>query len=287
MFENIKTPLNNYIEDAHETPKSNHEYPFWVTHYGITYPDYNYHEIRNNSEISCIEYIISGSGTIITNGKSYRVSKGDTYMLLEGNDQNYYSDSNDPFTKIWFNFYGPLSQSIIDIYGLSDTVLFKNTNTFPYIEQIHTIETSTMDTKLIQEETSAVFLRLIQFMATNKQHLTSESNPVDMIRYYIDCNITKNITMADLSDICNYTPQHIIKIFKKHYNITPHQYILESKLKMSLPLLRTSSKSIEEISSYLGFSDPRHFSFQFEKRIGMRPSTYRKNNNPKKQPQGF
>ena len=41
-------------------------------------------------------------------------------------------------------------------------------------------------------------------------------------------------------------------------------------------MLRGTNKSIEEISDQLGFSDPRHFSLQFEKRIGIRPSAYRK-----------
>lgn len=273
--------LNNRIEDYRKSPRAKNEYPFWITEYGTTFADPHYQEIRYNSEISCIEYIISGSGVINSNGKSYIVNKGDSYMLLEGSDQNYYSNADDPFTKIWFNFKGVLNREIIKIYDLFDTVLFKNTNTLPFIEKIHQIISSNTDPKLIQEETSAVFLRLIQFMANHKQELTSESSSVDMIRYYIDCNITKNIKMSDISAITNYTPQHIIKLFKEKYGITPHQYILDSKIRIALPMLRhgySIHKSIEEISNELGFSDPHHFSFQFKKRMGMRPSLYRKLN---------
>lgn len=279
MSENKQTPLKlRHLEDQHSAPINKNEYPFWVAQYGTTFADPKYQEIRYDSDISCIEYIISGSGVIHSNDKSYIVNKGDSYMLLEGNNQNYYSDLNDPFTKIWINFKGVLSREIIKIYGLSDIVLFKNTNTLPYIEKIHSIISSNTDPKLIQEETSAVFLRLIQFMADHKQRLTTESAPVDMIRYYIDCNITNNIKMSDISNMFHYTPQHIIKIFKEKYGVTPHRYILDSKLRMSLPILRGTNKSIEEISNELGFSDPRHFSAQFEKRTGIRPLAYRKGN---------
>lgn len=271
-----KFKLHNH-EDVHFPIPSKHEYPFWITEYGTTYSDPEYQEIRYTSPVSCIEYIVSGSGVIITNDKSYIVNKGDSYLLLEGSDQNYYSDSSDPFTKMWINFKGVLSREIINIYGLSDCVLFKNTNTLPYIEKIHNIISSNTDPKLIQEETSAVFLRLIQFMADHRQQLTTKSSSIDIIRYYIDCNITKNIKMSDISSICHYTPQHIIKIFKEKYGITPHRYILNSKLKISMPMLRGTNESIEEISNILGFSDPRHFSAQFEKFTGMRPSAYRKN----------
>lgn len=273
-----KFKLTRY-EDVRNPVLNKNEYPFWISEYGTTFANPQYQEIRYDSDVSCIEYIVSGSGIININNKSYIVKKGDSYMLLEGTNQNYYSDPDDPFTKIWINFKGILGREIINIYGLSDCVLFKNTNTLPYIEKIHNIISSNTDPKFIQEETSALFLRLIQFMADHKQQLTPESASINMIRYYIDCNITKNIKISDISNICHYTPQHIIKIFKEKYGITPHKYILNSKLKISLPMLRSTDKSIEEISNELGFSDTRHFSAQFEKFMGIRPSAYRKSIN--------
>ena len=211
------TSLNNRMEDYHKSPKAKNEYPFWITEYGTTFADPHYQEIRYNSEISCIEYIISGSGVINSNGKSYIVNKGDSYMLLEGSDQNYYSNADDPFTKIWFNFKGVLNREIIKIYGLFDTVLFKNTNTLPFIEKIHQIISDNTDPKLIQEETSVVFLRLIQFMADHKQELTTESSSVDMIRYYIDCNITKNIKMSYFQNLLYPTISNLTSILSIYH----------------------------------------------------------------------
>lgn len=257
-------------------PTPANEHPFWIPQAGVTFKDQNYHEIRLNSKVSCIEYIISGSGVINSNKKSYIVHQGDTYMLQEGNEHNYYSDPTNPFHKIWFNFNGVLSKEIIKIYGLEDTILFRNTNTMPFISEMHNICQNNTDPEVIQTEASCLFLKTIQFLAKNQQQITVNSTPVDMIRYYIDCNITKNIKVSDISNITHYTPQHIIRIFKQKYGITPHQYIIDSKIRISFAMLRTTNKTIEDISNELSFSDPHHFSHLFEKKTGMRPLAYRK-----------
>jgi len=273
---NQRTTNLSFNEYKIEIPPMANKYPFWITQCGITFKDANYHEIRLDSGVSCIEYIISGSGVINSNKKSFIVSKGDSYMLQEGNEHNYYSDPSDPFQKIWFNFNGVLSKEIIKIYGLTDTVLFKNVNTMPFIEEMHNICKNNTDPEIIQAESSCLFLKIIQFLAKNQKQSNSSSAPVDMIRHYIDCNITKNIKISDISDITHYTPQHIIRIFKQKYGITPHQYIIDSKIRISVPMLRATTKTIEEISNELSFSDPHHFSYLFEKKTGMRPLVFRK-----------
>jgi len=149
-------------------------------------------------------------------------------------------------------------------------------NTMPFIEEMHNICKNNTDPEIIQAESSCLFLKIIQFLAKNQKQSNSSSAPVDMIRHYIDCNITKNIKISDISDITHYTPQHIIRIFKQKYGITPHQYIIDSKIRISVPMLRATTKTIEEISNELSFSDPHHFSYLFEKKTGMRPLVFRK-----------
>lgn len=271
-----------FTETLLSYPYPDNEYPFWIPQCGITYKDPKYHEIRLDSNVSCIEYVISGSGIINSNKKSFIVNRGDSYMLCEGNEHNYYADPNDPFHKIWFNFSGVLSKEIIKIYGLDDTVLFKNINTMPFIEEMHNICRNNDDPEVIQAEASLVFLKTIQFLAKNYSKISTDSTPVDMIRYYIDCNITKNIKLSDIVAITHYTPQYIIRIFKQKFGITPHQYIIDSKIRISLTMLRSTTKTIEEISTELSFSDPHHFSYLFEKKTGMRPTAYRKSTNKPK-----
>ena len=84
------------------------DYPFTVSMTGISYCDGSYIINRPHSFTSCIEYIIEGSGTVMCNNRRYTAKKGDVYLLREGTDHYYYSDTDTPWTKIWINFTGRL-----------------------------------------------------------------------------------------------------------------------------------------------------------------------------------
>ena len=85
----------------------------------------------------------------------------------------------------------------------------------------------------------------------------------------------KGLTQEQLAEHFYVSEEHLIRLFKKSYHITPHQYILQSKIRIAMLMLRTTKDSVEEISYRLNFSDPHHFSAQFKKLVGIRPLPYR------------
>jgi len=252
------------------------EYPFWISQYGITHKNISYHQLRIDSDVTCVEYVISGSGVIISNNRSFIVNKGDTYMLTAGSNLNYYSSPENPFEKIWINVKGVLAKQIIEIYKLQDTVLFRNTNTHDLISAIHNICKTETNPQIIQDKVSLLFISLIQFLYRNQRKITAKSEIIDLFRYYIDCHITENIKLSEVAKLSHISPEHAIRIFKKKYGITPHQYIIESKIKIAKSMLTASNNSIAQIAEALSFSDPHNFSAQFQKHTGKRPSVFRK-----------
>ena len=276
MKENSSKPFN-LKETASSTIANPDEYPFWICQYGVTHKNVSYHELRMNTNITCIEYIISGSGVVISNNRSFIVNPGDTYMLTAGSNVNYYSNPDDPFEKIWINVKGVLAKQIVEIYKLQDTVLFRNTNTYDMLYNIHNICKSETNPQIIQDKVSLLFISLIQFLYRSKKQINEESEIIDMFRYYIDCHITENIKLSDVANMAHISMEHAVRTFKKKYGITPHQYIIDSKMKIAQSMLRTTNHSVAQIALMLSFSDPHNFSALFAKYTGVRPSVFRKN----------
>lgn len=88
---------------------------------------------------------------------------------------------------------------------------------------------------------------------------------------YIQMNYRQKIPMEKLSKISGYTDQHLIRLFKKHLNTTPIQYINDTKCYHAIAMLRNESLSIQEIAYELGFDSPNYFSRLFKSHTGLSP----------------
>lgn len=268
----LETPLNT---EKYFAPKTEDIYPFYITEYGITLKGIPCYQLRMNSTVACIQYVISGTGIIINNDKIFTVREGDTFLLTENTDQIYYSNPDNNFERIWINFKGELAKKLIEIYKIQDSVVFKNVNTLDLLKEIHKICKENTDAKMYKEKTSQAFLKLVQFLSDNKTESFDVSQDIEKIRLYIDLKITENIKLSDLAKKFSFSKEHIIRLFKKNYGITPHRYILQSKMRIAMIMLKTTEMSVEEIAEKLNFSDSRHFSVQFRKNIGYKPSEYK------------
>ncbi len=96
---------------------------------------------------------------------------------------------------------------------------------------------------------------------------------------FLEQNYLKNdISIDYLANLCNYTTAHFINLFKKIYNTTPKNYIVDLRMQKAKDLLIYTPYSILEISDITGYSNPAYFSAAFKTSVGCSPLTYRKKN---------
>ena len=258
------------------TPPMTEEYPFWIPAYGVS--DHHikpHHEITANTEITRIQYVLSGKEIINTKNISCVASAGDTYILHAGDMHNYYSDVAHPARKIWIHVKGKLADDIVKIYHLDDVVLLKNIDTGNWIKKMHELCNSTGDPYVIQEEGAALFVKGISNISREYRKKQANVDFLDDVKSYIDLHVQDNLSIDELSKISNYSVDYTIRHFKNKFGITPHQYILKSKMALATTLLRSSNESIASIAERLGFCNVGYFSNVFFSHKGMRPSEFR------------
>ena len=71
------------------------------------------------------------------------------------------------------------------------------------------------------------------------------------------------------------SPFSLLRQFKSHAGVTPHDYIMNLRLNRAKNLLSNEGMAINEISRAVGFRDQRYFSRWFSKSTGVSPSAYR------------
>ena len=92
---------------------------------------------------------------------------------------------------------------------------------------------------------------------------------------YIDANMTREITLADLAALAGVSRHHFIRSFRAATQRTPYAYLVERRLAHAVDALRYGTSSIEQIARESGFRSAPGFSNVFKKHIGMAPSEFR------------
>ena len=97
-----------------------------------------------------------------------------------------------------------------------------------------------------------------------------------LIKSYIKNNLSKKITLSDLSWKLHYSTVTLTEHFKKEYDITIMEYVMKKRMEKASRLLINSELSIREISEECGFCDNEYFSRCFKNYYGTSPVAWRK-----------
>ena len=84
------------------------------------------------------------------------------------------------------------------------------------------------------------------------------------------------MTCEEISKVCGLSQSHFRSLFKKLLGMTPTRYINKTRLSSAVYLLRSTDKSITDISFDSGFSDVTYFNRLFQKEFGTSPREMRK-----------
>jgi AraC family transcriptional regulator len=94
---------------------------------------------------------------------------------------------------------------------------------------------------------------------------------------FIGANFSEKITVNDVADaVGGISPHHFAHTFAATLGQSPHQYILEHRLRHARDLLTGSSADIADIAYGAGFSDQAHMTEAFRKRVGVTPAQMRR-----------
>ena len=95
---------------------------------------------------------------------------------------------------------------------------------------------------------------------------------------FINGNISKQLTLEEVSQNIYLSPSYLSRIFKKDFNINFINYINTRKIALAQQKLALTSTPIAKVSKQVGFSQASYFTKIFKQKTGMPPSDYRKLN---------
>jgi AraC-like DNA-binding protein len=111
-----------------------------------------------------------------------------------------------------------------------------------------------------------------------KQHsLHMSDHSILHVLDFIHTNYHEAMNVDTLAAIASQSKYHFMRSFKNYTNLSPHQYVIRTRIERSKELLTNTNRSLWDISYEVGFNNPSQFHRNFVTVVGCTPLQYRMN----------
>lgn len=247
-----------------------------------------------------------GSCNYYVNGEKNQLDRDKVFFISRGSMLAVKSIGNGSYPALLF-FHSRLPDLVLFSlqYG-GEILLEKPFDTLPYdfsyLERIHAdagiyasvvslIDLGAGSGSFTALQADMIVRRLFEDLVMKNQDAYKRSQNIQVLKASTRLEIFKRIstardwmeahyqgsaTLEDIAAIASMNSQHFLRMFKQVYSITPHQYLIDLKLKKARQLLENNDLTINDICQSIGFESAFSFSVLFKKRFGMPPSHFRK-----------
>ncbi len=92
---------------------------------------------------------------------------------------------------------------------------------------------------------------------------------------WIDAHAPEPICLDSIAAKAGLSPFHFLRLFAKVLGVTPHQYLVRSRLRHAARLLADRARSITDVAFDVGFGDLSNFVRTFHRAAGVSPRKFR------------
>lgn len=224
-------------------------------------------------------YCVDGAGQLDCGERRYRIGSGDVMLLPKGVAHRYAADPEQPWTIYWLHFNGRLAEALCQHCGLSAPrfhigVQPRVVRIFDGLSELR--RGAYQLTEFIQGcHQIQALLSYLALLVRQGQPDSGGNLDWARVRATMQEHIHGQLSLDMLAASVNVSKYHFIKKFKAWSGQSPIQYFIHMKVQRACYLLDSTTMSVKEVASALGYDDVYYFSRQFKKVVGLAPSSYR------------
>jgi AraC family transcriptional regulator len=123
---------------------------------------------------------------------------------------------------------------------------------------------------------NALAVHLLQHYSARKPKIKEYLNglskrQLNLVVDYIQNHLDRDLGLKELAFLLHMSPHYFCQLFKQSMGMTPHQYVIQTRVYRAKELLLTEKYSIAQVSLMVGFANQSHLNRHFKKLLGVTP----------------
>lgn len=246
---------------------------------GVELCDPGYVNARHEFPFLCVEFVVSGEGTLLLDGKSFRLGPGTIFTYGPGIPHEIRHRGKGKMTKFFATFTGSAAEALLRTSGMPPGSALMARNVERVVAAFENLIGNGCDEGPHCREICVSSLQtLLLVLADNGLPYGAAANKAletyQLARDRIDESF---LGLRDLSDIaarCDLDPSYLCRLFQRFAKTTPYRYLLTVKMRHAAKIMRSERIPVKELAARLGYVDPYQFSRVFKSVHGLSPEKY-------------
>ena len=127
----------------------------------------------------------------------------------------------------------------------------------------------------------AALLLLSRFRQLREKRKPGAFSPADRRRAveaarWLEANFAGPVNLDDVAREADLSPFHFLRVFARVLGVTPHQYLVRTRVREAARRLADPSRSVTDIALDVGFADLSNFVRTFRRAAGVSPGAFRR-----------
>jgi AraC-like DNA-binding protein len=237
---------------------------------------------RGTNENFIFQYTLSGEGAIDIKGNTYRLQKGQAFMVKIPDDHCYYFPSE---SSKWEFIFLTLKGQAASACWEKVTSQFGHILNIPIdsrlITHVFTMYQQAYDKDLIDQyyASARAYEFIMECYRYFKQFRAKDNLPDNVVRArdFMEAYYKRPLTIEDIANAANLSKYYLIKRFRETLHMTPIQYLTKVRMEQAIHLLRYTDLAIKEVAVSVGYANDNYFNKVFRKIVGISPGEFRNN----------
>ena len=147
------------------------------------------------------------------------------------------------------------------------------------------------DTGLAVDEQALLFTARFVELASGAPSARRGATPLDRRRAveaaeWLDAHAHEAIDLLDTAAAAGLSPFHFLRVFSSVVGVTPHQYLVRTRLRRAARLLAETDRRVTDIAYDVGFGDFSNFVRTFRRAALESPRRFRAGRRRRERPSG-